>query len=306
VTLRTHDLPEFFGYSGGKIKAKSDAAFRTLIARFVAFYRESLFNPHWGEQAKLGSDNVLEISMVSQGLDGDENRRVWQPFIDWVKASNDYTVSDIFQGATPARHWWDVAARKKRGSDAMISDERPNMPEPHAFWRGDRSRSVRFSTGTTRVAAGASPCARSARRISPALSRRAAREVGLLQQGLAGAPAQVLAAAKDAATNPWFWIPSSGHHRRRGPAIGARAFGAGRGGGPEGCRRSTSRRQSRRIAPDSVPTSLKAASSTCLAAGVLEATIRASGRENYDGLFFVHPASEARVGTDGFTPAPKC
>src|SRR5213075_3019838 len=40
VTLRTHDLPEFFGYAGGTIKAGSDAAFRRLIDRFVAFYRE--------------------------------------------------------------------------------------------------------------------------------------------------------------------------------------------------------------------------------------------------------------------------
>src|SRR6266853_1540711 len=35
LTLRTHELPEFFGYAEGTIKAKSDAAFRQLIARFV-------------------------------------------------------------------------------------------------------------------------------------------------------------------------------------------------------------------------------------------------------------------------------
>src|SRR5262252_3093275 len=33
VTLRTHDLPQFFGGAGGKIKANSDDAFRKLIAR---------------------------------------------------------------------------------------------------------------------------------------------------------------------------------------------------------------------------------------------------------------------------------
>ena len=40
LTLRTHELPEFFGAAWGTIKARSDAAFRRLIARFVAFYAE--------------------------------------------------------------------------------------------------------------------------------------------------------------------------------------------------------------------------------------------------------------------------
>ena len=32
LTLRTHELPEFFGFVGGKIKAQSDAAFRDHLA----------------------------------------------------------------------------------------------------------------------------------------------------------------------------------------------------------------------------------------------------------------------------------
>src|SRR4029434_349572 len=69
VTLRTHVLPEFFGYSLGEIKAHSDAAFRELIARVISFYSDNLFNEHWGEQIRLRPDNTLEISMVCQGLD---------------------------------------------------------------------------------------------------------------------------------------------------------------------------------------------------------------------------------------------
>src|SRR6516162_3184380 len=37
LTLRTHELPEFFGAAWGKVQAKSDETYRRLIARFVAF-----------------------------------------------------------------------------------------------------------------------------------------------------------------------------------------------------------------------------------------------------------------------------
>jgi hypothetical protein len=87
LTLRTHDLPEFFGGAGGMIKARSDAAFTQLIARFISFYREKLFNPHWGEQVHFGTDNTLEISMECQGLSNAEAAETWRPFFDWVNAS---------------------------------------------------------------------------------------------------------------------------------------------------------------------------------------------------------------------------
>jgi hypothetical protein len=33
------------------IKARSDAAYRRLIRWYISFYKDSLFNPHWGEEA---------------------------------------------------------------------------------------------------------------------------------------------------------------------------------------------------------------------------------------------------------------
>src|SRR5437899_10475279 len=69
LTLRTHDLPEFFGVVYASIHASSDASFRRLIARFVAFYAERLFNPHWGEQAAFRPANTLDIAPLFQGLD---------------------------------------------------------------------------------------------------------------------------------------------------------------------------------------------------------------------------------------------
>ena len=49
LTLRTHELPAFFGGVFASITATSDAAFHRLIGQFISFYKDSLFNPDWGE-----------------------------------------------------------------------------------------------------------------------------------------------------------------------------------------------------------------------------------------------------------------
>ena len=87
VTLRVRDLPEFFGGAIFTVKASSDDAFRRLLRQFVSFYREQLFNDHWGEQAHVNPENTLTISMVSYGLDSAQSKKIWQPFLDWVMRS---------------------------------------------------------------------------------------------------------------------------------------------------------------------------------------------------------------------------
>src|SRR6202035_4823290 len=110
VTVRVHDIPEFFGVANFTIKAASDDAYRRLIREFVSFYREHLFNDHWGEQAHMKPDNSLVISMSSYGLDTGEAKKVWQPFLDWVAHSpQTYSIKGhLVIGSIPARHWWDV------------------------------------------------------------------------------------------------------------------------------------------------------------------------------------------------------
>jgi FAD/FMN-containing dehydrogenase len=205
LTLRTHELPEFFGYSEGTIKAISDAAFQRLIARFVEFYHDSLFNPHWGESVKIKPDNTLELSMVCQGLDNEEAANVWKPFFNWAKNSNDYSASDLHAGSGHARAWWDVEARKKRGSDAMISDPRPGARVSHAWWSGDKDQVSAFLHGFESIWLPASLLLQSKQTdLAGALFAASRRwEIELhFNKGLAGAPAGAIAAARDTATNP--------------------------------------------------------------------------------------------------------
>jgi FAD/FMN-containing dehydrogenase len=110
VTVQTHDLPEYFGIVSFKVKAPSDEAYRRLLREFVGFYAAHLFNEHWGEQAHVRSDNVLEIKMLSQGLDTEQSRNVWRPFLDWVKNSPlGYSMAGrVVIGTLPARHMWDA------------------------------------------------------------------------------------------------------------------------------------------------------------------------------------------------------
>lgn len=202
LTLRTHDLPAFFGGVWGTIEAQSDDAFRRLIARFLGFYADNLFNPHWGEQAGIGPDNTLKMSMVCQGLDNEQARAVWQPLFDWVKApGQDLSLGASHgAGAIPARHFWDVA-----GNGFMIADRRPGAPDYHGWWRGDGDQVGMFLHGYDSLWLPASLLGEAERqRLADALfaaSRH--KKVGLhFNKGLAGAPGAAIAAARDTATNP--------------------------------------------------------------------------------------------------------
>src|SRR6202030_999987 len=109
LTLRTHNLPEFFGAVSATIHAFSDAAFRRLIGHFVDFYADNLLNPHWDQIVNLRPGNRFEIRMAFQGLDQQQAETVWQPFFHWV---NDSPQDFIYQLtpriiAVPARHLWE-------------------------------------------------------------------------------------------------------------------------------------------------------------------------------------------------------
>jgi FAD/FMN-containing dehydrogenase len=140
LTLRTHDLPEFFGSASGKIKAKSDAAFKALIARFIGFYRDHLFNPHWGETVHIQPDNVLEISMSSQGLGNAEASALWRPFFDWVAASPErFEVTYLVAWARDSRNWWNPET-----ANWIARDGRAGAPAYHGWGKGNQGECGAF------------------------------------------------------------------------------------------------------------------------------------------------------------------
>ncbi|MDB5432695.1 MAG: FAD-linked oxidase [Caulobacter sp.] len=207
LTLKTHDLPERFGWGGGTIEANSDAAFARLIRRFVDHYAEALFNPHWGESVSLKPRNVLDISMVCQGLTNDEAQAAWKPFSDWVAAApHDYKVIDeIGAGTMPARSWWDVQGRKAKGSTAVLLDNRPGAEPAHGWWAGDQDQVSAFLHGYESVWLPADLLEPGRRQALADALFAASRQmdVGLhFNKGLAGAPPDAIAAALDTATNP--------------------------------------------------------------------------------------------------------
>jgi len=207
VTLRVHELPEYGGGAIFRVKASTDDAFRRLLRYFIGFYGENLFNDHWGEQAHIGSDNVLGLSMVSLGLSTEEARKVWQPFLDWIARSPGvYTVEPgMILGSMPARHWWDVEWRKEQRQHVFDSDARPGVSQNNVWWADDAGQVAWTIYGFESLWLPASLLGDdSQEQLAKALFAGSRHEMIELHfnKGLAGAPREAMEAARDTATNP--------------------------------------------------------------------------------------------------------
>ncbi|TMJ56226.1 MAG: FAD-binding oxidoreductase [Alphaproteobacteria bacterium] len=139
LTLRTRELPAIFGIVVGTVKARSDAAFRELIAKTMDFYADKLFNEHWGEQIAFGSDNSVSFAMVFQGLDQSEVEALWAPYRSWLAAApNDFSIETAFSiHSVPARHFWDAAFLIKNAPGLVLGDDRVGAPQGNIFYVGD-------------------------------------------------------------------------------------------------------------------------------------------------------------------------
>jgi FAD/FMN-containing dehydrogenase len=141
LTLRTRELPEYFGSVSGAIKASSDDAFRMLIARMMAFYRDELCNPHWGEQVRIRQDNVLQVAMVFQGMRAQQAQSLWAPFLDWVRQQPEYRFAEPIRAfEVPARRVWDAAYMREHAPQTQVGDDRSGAPPEHVLWKGDEGQ----------------------------------------------------------------------------------------------------------------------------------------------------------------------
>jgi FAD binding domain/Berberine and berberine like len=207
VTLHTHALPERFGYVGATIHAASDVAMRRLIGRFFDFYAENLNNRHWGEIVTIRPGRRFEINMASQGLGDRQAEAIWQPFLRWVAAAGDdiaFVIPPVIRSG-PSRHRWDPAFLKAHLPGALRSDDRPGAPEDNVYWSANLGEAGHFIYGYESVWLSAALLQEDRRgQLADAVfaaSRLASVELHF-QKGLAGAPADVIAAAADTATNP--------------------------------------------------------------------------------------------------------
>jgi len=231
MTVRVHDLPEWFATANFKVTAPSDEAFHRLVRKFVSFYKENLFNDRWGEQVHMRPSNELEISMLGHGLNADQAQKVWQPFLEWVKNSPDgYSLKrPVTIGAAPARHFWDAQWWNEHWPEVILprtnfmvgllddalthiaqpiirQDQRPEAKPNNYWWEGNRGECSWFIWGYESLWL---PDAllendEQQQRLADTLFA-ASRIWGFslhCNKGLGGAPAEAIALAKDTATNP--------------------------------------------------------------------------------------------------------
>ena len=232
MTLLVHDLPEYFGSVDLTIKAGSDDSYRRLIRQFVGFYREHLFNDHWGEQAHFDRDNRLHVTMMSCGLDIGQVRKTWQPLLDWV-ANSDSGCS--IEGRTsmvciPARHYWDSQWWKEHwpevafprngnpwhallddvlvhlmSNPAVTFDNRPGASPENAWWKGNTDEVAMFWWGYESLWLPDSLLKDDAQEPLADALFAASRHFDYalhFNKGLGGSPPEAIALAKDTSTNP--------------------------------------------------------------------------------------------------------
>jgi FAD/FMN-containing dehydrogenase len=164
-------------------------------------------NPHWGEQIRLRPNNTLKISMVFQGLTRGEAQAVWQPFLDAVDgAPQDFETefSPLKFVSTSAREFWSPTLMK-RALGFISRDDRPGAPPGNVFWPGDQGQAGQVLHGYQSAWLPAALLRDGPRDALVAALFAASRHWGVslhVNKGLAGAPPDAIAAARDTAINP--------------------------------------------------------------------------------------------------------
>ena len=206
VTLRTHELPEFFGGVFATIKASSDEAYRRLIAKILEFYAQALFNPHWGEQIGFAPAACCRLRWCSRA--STSNRRRRRGVRSSTGSRRRRRISAFVSApriiSEPARHFWDPASLKT-APGVVIADDRPGAPADNVFWASNLEEAGRVWHAYQSAWLPQSLLADNQReRLADALFA-AAQHWGVslhFNKGLAGATADAIATARDTAMNP--------------------------------------------------------------------------------------------------------
>jgi FAD/FMN-containing dehydrogenase len=205
LTLKMHDLPDWFGGAFMTIVAASDAAYRRLIGGFIDLYRNRLLNPYWGESVAFRRNNTLAVSMVSQGLSREQAEDVWRPFLDWVAESSRELslVREPVIGSMSARNWWDAEFRRQHLPATVVVDERSGAAAGNIWWAGDAAQVGWFLHGYESAWLPASLLQQQEALADALFAATRHQSVELhFNKGLAGGLASAASATRDTATNP--------------------------------------------------------------------------------------------------------
>lgn len=161
-----------------------------------------LSSPH----ARTRSPRPRTTSSDPACLSRSEAQKVWQPYLATLDADKDWKVefSPLKIVSTSARNFWSPTLVKSL-LGFIRKDERPGVPATNVFWPGDEAQAGQFLHGYDSAWLQAALLAAERRGALADALFAASRHRGLslhLNKGLAGAPAEVVAAARDTAANP--------------------------------------------------------------------------------------------------------
>ena len=147
VTLLTHPIPDTVGIVTGSVTAKSDAAYRELIEKFVEFYPVGLDNWHWGESVAFGPNNELGFRLAFLDMPEAQGKAVIEQFIGQFRSRpEDFTVAPEFQFLEFKNLWnpdfWDSV-----DPDFITRDPRPEAPDYQFWWTGNQGELGAFWNG---------------------------------------------------------------------------------------------------------------------------------------------------------------
>ncbi|WP_313341092.1 FAD-binding protein [Stenotrophomonas sp.] len=206
ITLRTHALPDTFGGVSMKVQADSDDSWHALAAEVLRLYRDTLCNPHWGEQLRFGGARTLEVAMVFQGLTQDAAAAAWAPFMAWLAARPQYTLLEPLKAtALPARHMWDADFFRAHAPQFIAEDTRNDAPRTHMLWKGDQGQVGWYLHGYASAWMPSALLGDGRRDAAAAAICAAAAHMPVelhCNKGLFGAPAEAIDASRATATHP--------------------------------------------------------------------------------------------------------
>jgi FAD/FMN-containing dehydrogenase len=205
LTLRTRELPDTVGVAEVTIKATAAQNYKRLISLLLVLYAERLFNPHWGEQIVFRRDNTAVVRLVFQDVAQRDAENIWRQFISiLLRTPQQFVIGAPRIVSLPPRKLWDAEFLKQLPG-VVFTDDRPGAAPGNVAWAGDATQAGRVMHAYQSAWLPASLLRPDTRpRLFDALYEATRHwDVSLhFNKGLAGAPAEAIAAARDTAMNP--------------------------------------------------------------------------------------------------------